>query len=141
MTSGKWPPQTTSQETLVFASVAPAARSILLAGPLSFDPDTMLASRGGRTIALTRAQALILELLMRRSPAVVTQQALSERIWGGSGGDIPALHTHIYSLRSLVDKPFGTRTIHTVHGFGYRLVIPALKSPGEQMPNESSSDG
>lgn len=106
--------------------------SQLSRGPLSFDPETMLASREGRKIALTRAQALILELLMRRSPAVVSQQALSEGIWGDAGGgDVAALHTHIYSLRSLVDKPFGTRMIQTVHGIGYRLDTPDPASPGE----------
>ena len=118
-----------------------AARHILSTGPLSFDPETMLASREGRRIALTRAQALIIELLMRRSPAVVSQQALSERIWGVGvgGGYIPALHTHIYSLRSLIDKPFSTRMIQTVHGIGNRLVAPDLDSPMERSGNEIAS--
>lgn len=116
------------------------ARSNLVTGPLSFDPEAMLARREGRQIALTRAQGAILELLMRRSPAVVNQQALSESIWGDDGGgDNAALHTHVYSLRSLVDKPFGTRMIQTVHGVGYRLVAPDPDSRDERAPDEIDS--
>lgn len=114
------------------------ARSNLVTGPLSFDPEAMLARREGRQIALTRAQALILELLMRRYPTVVSQQVLSERIWGESGGDNAALHTHVYSLRTLMDKPFGTRMIQTVHGIGYRLVAPEPGSPNERAPGENN---
>lgn len=110
------------------------ARSSLVTGALSFDPAAMLARRQGRQIALTRAQARILELLMRCSPAVVSQQALSESIWGDGGGDNAALHTHVYGLRSLIDKPFGTRMIQTVHGIGYRLVAPEPDSSDERAP-------
>lgn len=102
----------------------PPAKINMVAGPLRFDPEAMMASREGRRIALTRAQGLILALLMRRSPAVVSQRALLECVWGDQGGDAAALHTHLYSLRNLVDKPFGAQMIQTVHGIGYRLVAP-----------------
>ena len=102
----------------------PPVRTGLATGPLSFDPEAMMASREGKRIALTRAQGLILELLIRRSPAVVSQQALLERVWGHQGGDAAALHTHLYSLRNLVDKPFAVQLIQTVHGIGYRLIAP-----------------
>ncbi len=97
-------------------------RTLLAAGPLSYNAESMLASREGRRIVLTRAQGLILELLIRRSPAVVSQESLAKRIWGSQGGDSAALYTHVYSLRSLVDKPFAEQLIETVHGFGYRLI-------------------
>lgn len=93
-------------------------------GPLRFDRDAMIAYRDDRAISLTRSQAVILELLMRRSPAVVSQQALLEGIWPNQDGDAAALHTHLYALRNLIDKPFAQRMIETVHGIGYRLVVP-----------------
>lgn len=102
----------------------PQAGTQLVSGPLTFDPDSMLARREGRRIPLTRAQAQILETLMRRSPAVVSHQALGERIWGDQGRDMAALHNHVYSLRLLVDKPFNSSMIQSVHGIGYRLVAP-----------------
>lgn len=102
----------------------PPASVGLAIGPLQFDALAMLARREDKRIALTRAQALILELLMKRSPAVVSQRALLEQVWGELGGDIASLHTHVYDLRNLVDKPFGSALIQTVRGVGYRLVAP-----------------
>lgn len=101
-----------------------SAKPLLIAGPLTYDTESMLATREGKRISLTRAQGLILELLIRRSPAVVSQDAIAERIWGDRGGDSAALYTHVYSLRNLVDKPFAVQLIETVHGFGYRLLAP-----------------
>jgi DNA-binding response OmpR family regulator len=102
----------------------PPSKPDLVLGPLRLDVDAMLACRENQRIALTRAQALILELLLRRSPAVVSQQALMEQVWGDQGGDAAALHTHMYSLRVLIDKPFASHMLQTVHGIGYRLIAP-----------------
>jgi DNA-binding response OmpR family regulator len=41
------------------------------------------------------------------------------------GGDLGALHTHIYALRSLIDRGFDAALIQSVHGVGYRLVASA----------------
>jgi DNA-binding response OmpR family regulator len=100
----------------------PATGAALAVGELCFDPASMIATRAGRSIPLTRAQAAILELLLRRAPGVVTQHALMEQVWPRQDGDARALHTHIYELRVLVDKPFDRGLIQTVHGIGYRLV-------------------
>jgi DNA-binding response OmpR family regulator len=36
--------------------------------------------------------------------------------------DSDSLRVHIHSLRSAIDKPFGSSMIQTRHGIGYRLV-------------------
>jgi DNA-binding response OmpR family regulator len=100
----------------------PPGDAALAVGGLRFDPRSMIATRGGHSIPLTRAQAAILELLLRRSPGVVPQRALMDQVWPQRDGDARALHTHIYELRALVDKPFDGGMIQTVHGIGYRLV-------------------
>lgn len=102
--------------------VLPSKDASLSVGDMQFDPGAMLATRGGRQIPLTRAQGVILGLLLQRSPAVVSQQALIDQVWPQRDGDIRALHTHIYELRVLVDKPFDKAMIQTVHGIGYRLM-------------------
>jgi len=56
---------------------------------------------------------------MRRSPHVVRHADLCHALWGESGGDIATLHTHLSVLRSIIDRPFATPLLHTVHGFGY----------------------
>jgi DNA-binding response OmpR family regulator len=102
----------------------PLANATLVTGPLTFDAQAMMASRSGKRIALTRAQGKILGLLMQRSPAVVNQRALLDCVWGDEAGDAASLHTLVYDLRHLIDKPFGTTMLQTVHGIGYRLVAP-----------------
>jgi len=103
----------------------PDAEAPLLVGSLRFDPRAMVAMRGDRNIPLTRSQSLILELLMRRAPAVVTREMLLDRIHPQGNGDSSALHNHVYELRALIDKPFEHAMIQTVHGIGYRLVADA----------------
>lgn len=99
----------------------PMPEATLEVGALGFDPKAMLASRGGRSFELTRAQARILGVLMRESPAVVTHAALVRAVWDDGLGDTAALHTHIYALRNLIDRGFEQNMIQTVHGIGYRL--------------------
>jgi DNA-binding response OmpR family regulator len=99
----------------------PAPEQALAIGDLRYEPGTMLATRQGKPIALTRTQAVLLRLLMQHSPHVVTHQKLMEDVWGEEGGDIAALHTHVYALRGLIDRPFDAPLIHSVHGLGYRL--------------------
>jgi len=99
----------------------PVPEAPLQVGDLRYDPTSMLATRGERVIALTRSQSQALMLLMREAPALVTHEAMRQAIWGDEGGDLAALHTHIYTLRALIDRGFDTAMIQTVHGLGYRL--------------------
>ena len=61
---------------------------------------------------------------MRRSPQIVGHRELIEAVWGDEGGDTAALHTHVYELRKLIDRPFAVALIQSVHGVGYRLAAP-----------------
>ncbi len=94
----------------------------LVHGGLGYDPSTMLASREGRTMALTRLQGSILATLLGDAPKVTSHQRLLQAAWGEGGGDIAALHTQVYELRALLDRPFAHAMIQSVRGIGYRLV-------------------
>jgi DNA-binding response OmpR family regulator len=99
----------------------PPVDTPLRVGDLGYDPKSMLATRAGRSFPLTRAQSQLLDLLMRESPAVVSHERLVRAVWGEDGGDLAALHTHIYGLRELIDRGFDVAMIRSVHGLGYRL--------------------
>ncbi|MGH8090984.1 MAG: response regulator transcription factor [Rudaea sp.] len=88
---------------------------------LSLDPVNRVAERAGQRLTLTHAGFTLLETLLRRAPNLVRHAELANALWGESGGDIATLHTHLSVLRTAVDRPFATRLLHTVHGFGYRL--------------------
>ncbi|MHB8446842.1 MAG: response regulator transcription factor [Rudaea sp.] len=92
---------------------------------LVLDPINRVAERAGQRLALTHAGFTLLETLLRRAPNLVRHTELANVLWGESGGDIATLHTHLSVLRAAVDRPFATRLLHTVHGFGYRLTDAA----------------
>ncbi len=100
----------------------PMLDASLHVGDLSYSPRSMLAERGGQSIALTVAQGRILALLMRESPNVIRREALAFSLWGEEGGNFAALHTHVCALRALIDRPFDKGLLQTVHGIGYRLM-------------------
>lgn len=99
----------------------PPADAILQIGDLDYSPGTMLARRRGQSIPLTVAQGKILALLMRQSPNVLRREVLLHALWGEEGGSFGALHTHVSALRAIIDRPFNSSMLQTVHGIGYRL--------------------
>jgi DNA-binding response OmpR family regulator len=102
----------------------PVPAHVARVGGLSYDPASMIAERDGKRIALSRAQGAVLDTLLRDSPNVTPHRRLLDAVWGEGGGDVAALHTHVYELRALVDRPFDHAMIQSVRGIGYRLVPP-----------------
>jgi len=94
---------------------------VLRVADLTLDPIGQQAERAGQRLTLTRAGFILLDTLMRHAPHVVRHADLAHALWGESGGDIATLHTHLSVLRSVIDRPFPTPLLHTVHGFGYRI--------------------
>ncbi|MEZ5462810.1 response regulator transcription factor [Dokdonella sp.] len=101
----------------------PPADAQLQVGDLAYAPATMLARRAGQSMPLTVAQGRILALLMRESPKVLRREDLLHALWGEEGGSFAALHTHVSALRAIIDRPFGSSMLQTIHGIGYRLCV------------------
>lgn len=101
------------------ASAAPTALQL---GELAYDPGTMQAMRAGRRIPLTRMQGVLLSTLLGNAPNISSHQKLLQALWPDGEGDIAALHTLVYELRALVDRPFPRPMIESVRGIGYRIV-------------------
>lgn len=92
-------------------------------GPLTVNYATHEVMRDGKRIALHKTQFEILKLLIQHYPNVVTKDALERAIWGQFPPESDALRTHLFRLRNLIDKPFPTALIKTLHGKGYQLVL------------------
>ena len=88
---------------------------------LSYDLDTLQVSRAGQLLKLNPLGLKLLAILMQRSPAVVRREALEETLWGDDCPDSDSLRSHVHQLRQVLDKPFPTPLLHTIHGVGYRL--------------------
>jgi DNA-binding response OmpR family regulator len=96
----------------------------LKVGNLVYNLDTLNVKRGDTEIYLNPIGLKLLHCLMEASPNVVSRADLELEVWGEEMPDSDSLRVHIHSLRSAIDKPFGSNMIQTRHGIGYRLVDP-----------------
>ena len=105
-------------------------RRQLQVGDLVFNLDTLAVVRRGVDIYLNPIGLKLLQSLMEASPNVVSRNDLEMEVWGEEMPDSDSLRVHIHSLRSAIDKPFGSSMIQTRHGIGYRLVeSSAISAP------------
>jgi two-component system copper resistance phosphate regulon response regulator CusR len=90
-------------------------------GMLSLDPVRREVTAGGRALGLTNTEYNILELLMRRSPAVVDRKAIAEHGWRDETDPLGsnAIDVQLSRLRAKIPSA-GVRIV-TVRGAGYRL--------------------
>jgi two-component system, OmpR family, response regulator len=96
--------------------------TVLTTGTLSLDPARMIVERDGTPIPLTRREFGLLEFLMRRKDAVVTKADILSNVWDAHyGGSANIIEVYMSYLRRKIDTPFGTDTIETIRGVGYRL--------------------
>jgi DNA-binding response OmpR family regulator len=94
---------------------------VLTMGRLSLDPARRAVTVAGRDVALTPTEYLVLEVLLRRQPAVVERSAIAEHAWADETDPIGtnAIDVQMSRLRAkLVGS--GVR-IAAVRGTGYRL--------------------
>ncbi|WP_317932285.1 response regulator transcription factor [Halioxenophilus sp. WMMB6] len=93
----------------------------LVVADLHYNPNTLAVSRAGRPLELNPIQRKLLARLMQSSPNVVKRAELETIVWGDDPPDNDILRTHVYSLRNIIDKPFASKLLHTVHSVGYCL--------------------
>jgi two-component system OmpR family response regulator len=100
----------------------PERPAMLTVGTLLLDPARMVVERNGVPIPLTRREFGLLEFLMRRKDAVVTKTDILSNVWDAHyGGSANIIEVYMSYLRRKIDTPFGTDTIETIRGVGYRL--------------------
>jgi DNA-binding response OmpR family regulator len=95
---------------------------VLECADLRFDPSTRELTLSGQTVATTATETALVELLMRRSPAVLSRRTIATQIWDDEAEAVGSntIDVHIRRIRT---KLAGSRAhIQTVRGTGYRLV-------------------
>jgi two-component system OmpR family response regulator len=102
---------------------APAERPVTVeVGDLRLDPAAHRAWRGSTELELSAKEFAMLELLMRQPGSVLTRAQLLEGAWDMSyERRSNIVDVYIRHLREKIDRPFGSETIETVRGVGYRL--------------------
>ena len=94
---------------------------VLQKGRVSLDPLRRAVTAGGRPLNLTSTEYLILELLMRRSPAVVDRKAIAEHAWADETDPLGSNAIDVQMSRLRAKLPSAGIRIVTVRGAGYRL--------------------
>jgi two-component system, OmpR family, response regulator len=101
---------------------APKRPAVLTAGGLSLDPARRVVQRGDTPISLTPREFGLLEYLLRNKDTVVTKTDILQHVWDPHHcGPDNVVEVYVGYLRRKIDAPFGTHTIETVRGVGYRL--------------------
>ena len=89
-------------------------------GELYVDPEKHIVKVGGREVPLTLKEFELLCALLQRRGAVLTRDALLERVWGYSfDGESRTVDVHIRTLRQKLGE--AGECIETVRGVGYRI--------------------
>jgi two-component system OmpR family response regulator len=101
---------------------APQRPAILTAGSLTLDPSRRMVQRDSTQISLTPREYGLLEYLMRNKDTVVTKTEILQGVWDAhyEGAD-NVVEVYVGYVRRKIDIPFGTSTIQTIRGVGYRL--------------------
>lgn len=94
-------------------------------GDLHIDFDAREVRRSGKVIQLTAKEYALLEYLARNAGKVRSRREIAESVWGlnfETGTNF--IDVYINYLRNKIDKPFNTKFVQTVTGFGYVLKLP-----------------
>ena len=96
--------------------------AVLTVGDLTLDPAARTVCRGSTSISLAAKEFAILEYFMRHPAQVISRARFLEHVWDFAGaGDSNIVDVYVRILREKIDRPFGTQSIETVRGAGYRL--------------------
>ncbi len=114
-------PELAARIEAVLKRTRAGGRRLLKVADLTYDLDTLEVARAGQPIRPSPTGLKLLAVLMQKSPAVATREALEAALWGDAPPDSDSLRSHIHSLRQQIDKPFPKPLLHTAHGVGFRL--------------------
>ena len=97
--------------------------AVLRCGGLELNRLQQSLECGEESIALSRREFGLLEYLMRKKDTVVTKTEIVQGVWDWHfDGPDNIVEVYVRNLRRKIDVPFGTNTIETTRGVGYRLL-------------------
>lgn len=95
---------------------------VLQVGDLKLDPSSKKVTRASQEINLTAKEYGVLEYLMRNKGKILSKEQIISHVWDFDADVLPNnVELFIMFLRRKIDKPFKSKLIHTVSGFGYKL--------------------
>ena len=94
---------------------------VLECADLRLDPATRVVSVSGHPIATTAIETSLIELLLRRSPSVVTRRMIAIQVWNDEADAVGSntIDVHVARVRNKLSG--SSARIETVRGLGYRM--------------------
>lgn len=94
---------------------------VLQVGDVVLDPATRQVRAGSEEVVLTATELAILELLLRRSPAVVHRRSIALQVWDDEADAVGSNTIDVHLARLRAKLAAATVQIQTVRGVGYRI--------------------
>lgn len=92
----------------------------LTLGNVTFDPASQRVAIGGITLDLTRREAALIELLMRRADQVVRRAVIESSLYTFDEAVTPnAVEANVSRLRRKLEEAGAELELHTIRGVGY----------------------
>jgi len=101
------------------ASAQPPRLSV---GDIVFEPASREVRVGARSPSLTATELAILEVLLRRAPAVVERRTIALHAWGSEADALGSNTIDVHLARLRAKLAGGRAHIETVRGVGYRIL-------------------
>lgn len=106
------------------------ADSIVRVGDLEVDTRAKSATRAGQGISLTAREYALLEYMALRAGQVVSRSDIWEHLYDMNDESTSnVVDVYVGYLRNKVDRPFGSKLIHTRRGMGYVLSADVQPTP------------
>ena len=95
---------------------------VLECADLRFDPSTLEVTVAGTPVTLTAIETSLVELMLRRSPNVLTRRMIATQVWEDEADAVGSntIDVHVGRVRSKLAHSHAR--IETVRGTGYRMV-------------------
>ena len=90
-------------------------------GDLVVDPATRQVNIGAHPVVLTSTEFAILELLARRSPAVVERRSIAVHVWDHEADALGSNTIDVHMARLRAKLQTSSAKLETMRGVGYRL--------------------
>jgi two-component system response regulator QseB len=98
------------------------APTVMTSGTITFDTASRSGSVNGAPLKLSRREADLLEMLMRREGVVILRGVIEEALYSFNDPVTPnAIEAVVSRLRRKLDDNGQTSRLHTVRGVGYML--------------------
>ncbi len=95
---------------------------VLACADLQFDPATREVSVAGEPAPLTAIETALVELLLRRSPNVLTRRVIATQVWEDEADAVGSNTIDVHVARLRAKLAASRARIETVRGTGYRMV-------------------